>query len=164
MFGNIFNVLLDYSIIILIISLVFSFCFKSKKGKIKAFSLFYSTLGLFFILFLIIYRFKFDILDFYLIIRSFIFLILSILEKIKISLISLINVLSKAIMLLIVLGSAINFSTFINRIITINLFFDYVNTLIYVKAIKIKKEYIKIKKHFDFIYINFSSNRIALNC
>ena len=154
----------DYIFILLILSLIIVFLFKTNKNRIKAFIIFYASIFIFIDFFLIIYKYKFSILEFYLIIRSLIFNILTVLEKLDSSLIGFYYLIEKLINSLFILGLAINYSTFINRLISINLIFITISLNLKIYLNKFKEEIICFKENIYYINRNFCFSKIVLNC
>ena len=164
MLERVFSLFINYLPILLILSLIITFLFKAKKNKIKAFVYFYISILLFICLFLFTYRYKFSFIEFYLVIRDLVIDILFILEKIKLSLVSLYYFVDKIIDSLFILGLAINYSTFINRLISINLIFTTISLNIKIYLNRFKEEIISLKENIYYINRNFCFSKIVLNC
>ena len=164
MLNRVINILFDYSFILLLLSFVLTFSFKNNKEKIKVFLSIILSIISFIFLFLIIYKYKLEFLNFYLAIKNIILIVLSLLDKLNILAISLIGLIIKIGSLAFILGLGINYSTFLNRIFTINLLLIFFSLFFkfYLKKILllIKKVHLYLKP----IIYNRCYENIVLNC
>lgn len=164
MLDRVINVLFNYSFILLLLSLVLIFCSKSNKEKIKVFLSIVLAVIIFIGLFLIVYKYKFEFLDFYLNVKSLILEILNLLDNLNILVITLIGLLIKIGSFIFILGLGINYSTFFNRIVTINLLIIYFSFFIKIYIKKVILYIRKIHPSFKPIIYKKCYENLVLNC